>query len=421
MMNKFAQLMSNLLIQSYGLSSPSTLLPSLLTRIRSPASTSSSETLNPVSTDMVLRLLHEASVQLGSDITVRAGRSRERILRDTAVRDEIRSSHAIAIASTVWKIVEEGLSKIQSMRTQEMSTSAVNGQGWNLEKAIGITCEAITVIGDYASWIDIGLIVTPQTVPLLYALLQQDIFPLRIAATDTLLEIAIKGMKPEDKIELLGVLNLTLTVSELEKATRQSKSLNGDMSEDVVTVREHLAKLANGVTLEYAKILELAEASNAIKQLADKSLLTFLNLVLDFLTDEWDEVTEAVLPCISVTLTIYKRLKRNDKSAAPGNPNANGIALTIYSQEKADFLARLMGVILVKLKFDDDQEWNGGGGVSRGGSDDEDSDDEDVARFLQLRKVSATLLYSSCCSEDVLILVLYLLATSTKCSCHCRH
>ena len=385
--NKFAQFLSSLLIQTYGLPPPFTLLPSLLARMRSSAASNDSS-LNPVSTDMVLRLLHEVSITLGSDVTLRAYRSRERVARDTAVRDEIRQSHSVDIASSVWKVIEDGLQRVDQLRSQGSISSGngmMDGQGWTLAKTIEVTCEATTVIGDYASWIDIALIVTPLTVNLLYRLLQQSEPIIRTSAANALLEIVSKGMKGEDKIELLRVLNLTSTISELEKRTRRLKS-QGEPSEEEVTFREHLAKLANGVAVDLARVLESAKTGVQARATADKMLLTHLSLILDFLTDEYDELAEAVLPCIGDTLTIYKRLKRTEKAIASGTEVPVEQLSAVYTQEKADFLSRLMGILLVKMKFDDDTEWNGGGGKA-GESDDEDSDQEEIGKFLQLRKV----------------------------------
>lgn len=396
MKNKFGQFLSSLLIQTYGLPPPFTLLPSLLGRMRSHASSTSQSDLNPVSTDMVLRLLHELSITLGSDATIRAFRSRERIARDTAIRDEIRSSHSVDIANSVWKVIEEGLTKVEQMSSRGISNGNLDGQGWNLSKTVEVTCEATMVIGDYASWIDITLIVTPMTMSLLYRLLQQNDASLRIAAADALLEIATKGMSGEDKIKLLRALNLTSTISELEKGTRRSKS-QGEMSDEEVSFREHLARLANGIGIDLVRILEgpkspvgnMTKGASEARAAADEMLLNHLSLILDFLTDEWDELAEAVLPCIGETLAVYKRLRRTGKAAASGAAVPVNLLSAVYTPEKAAFLGRLMTVLLVKMKFDDETEWNGGGSkASESDGDGEDSEEEEIGKFLQLRKVS---------------------------------
>lgn len=372
--NKYAQFLSALLIQTYGLPPPFTLLPDLISRMRMHAS-SSVHSLNPVATDMVLRVLHEISISLGSDVTLRAVRSRERVARDIAIRDEIRSTQAAGIAESVWDVIQESFSKVQSMGLTGSSSEA-GLQGWSASRALEVTCEAIRVIGDYASWIDISLIVTPHTVNLLYTLLGFDSLIIRSTAADTLVEIVSKGMKSSDKITLLHILNLTRTISELEKQSR--KQVDGeDMLEEVVTFREHLAKLANAVAIELAQVVEDATADANIRLDADTLLLTHLHVVLDLLTDEFDELAEAVLPSIGVVLGIYKKLKR--QSSEMSNDQA---ALALLSPDKVQFLAKLMNTLLHKMKFDDDSDWDG----AQGAAEEDESEDEQVGKFLALRK-----------------------------------
>jgi len=367
---------------------------------------------------MVLRLLHEISLSLGSDVTLRAVRSRERIARDTAIRDEIRQSHAVNIAETVWKVIEEGLSKVEQLGTQNGSTNGADQQGWSLAKAIAVTCEATTVVGDYVSWIDIGLVVTPQTVSLLYRLLQHSNPSLRTSAADALLGIVSKGMKGPDKMEILRALNLTSTVSELEKGTRRIKGQD-ELPDEEVTFREHLAKLANGVAMELARVLDDTTASNEVRGIADEMLLTHMSLVLDLLTDEWDELAEAVLPCIGVTLSIFKKLKRTAKAAVSGTPTPPNQNAAYFTPEKAEFLGRLMSILLIKMKFDEETEWNGGGGNE---SDDEgDEDEEEIGKFLQLRKVRTITLCPFCLLSIYADILFTSTAIATKCRLHCCH
>lgn len=144
--NKFSQTLTNMLLQSYGLPPPFTLLSNLLACMRVHASSSASDaSLNPCSTDLILRLLHDVSIELGSDITLRVIRSRERLARDAAIRDEIRQSQAGHIADALWKVVQEGMHKIQ----EGQSTSAQSAQSWTQRRALEITAAATKVIGDY--------------------------------------------------------------------------------------------------------------------------------------------------------------------------------------------------------------------------------------------------------------------------------
>lgn len=330
---------------------------------------------------MVLRMLHETSITLGSDVTLRAVRSRERIARDTAIRDEIRVSQATEIAEVAWKVIEESYAKAQELVSR--GAPPADEQGWTSQRAVDLTCRAATVVGDYASWIDISLVVTPRTVDILYRLLQTDVAPVRSAAADTLVEIVSKGMKPPDKITLLRILNLTSSVGDLEQRSRRQPGAE-ELPDEEVSFREHLAKLANCVAAELARVVEDTSAGQEIRLEADQTLLSHLSLILDFLTDEFDEVAEAVLGCIGITLTMYKRLRRQSGSGdtAPNGQPSEHAALAILSTEKLQFLARLMNTLLVKMKFDDESEWDGTHGDENG----DDSEDEEVAKFLSLRK-----------------------------------
>lgn len=374
--NKYAQFLSSLLVQTYGLPPPYTLLPDLVGRMRMHKASSSS-TLNPSSTDMVLRLLQEISVNLGSDATLRAVRTRERVARDTAIRDEIRSSQASGIADALWKVIEESFAKTQELSSA--SASSIDGQGWSMARSAEVTCTACKVIGEYASWIDIGLVVTPDTVALLCRLLQDNNPSIRSAASDALNGIVSKGMKSPDKMTLLRILNLTSMVGDLERKTRKPEGAH-ELPDEEVTFREHLAKLTNSVAVEIAKIVEDNSASSDIRAEADGMLLGHMHLVLDFLTDEYDEMADHVMPCIGTVLMIYKRLQRQSSVAqaqATGLPATQGT----LTSEKSTLLSRLMSIILIKMKFDEDSDWKG----THDDEEDEDDDDQ-TAKFLQLRK-----------------------------------
>lgn len=296
-------------------------------------------------------MLHDLSVTLGSDVTLRTVRTKERLQRDGVIRDEIRANHAVGVAEAVWSVVEESLQRIDAEGPQSAWPS--------------IAEMAISVVGDYVSWIDISLMVTPRTVNLFFTLLQHSSMGLRKASADALLEVISKGMKPAGKLELLQVFGLNAVVGSLEGQTRTS-----GRDDEVVEFRERLAKLANGITLELAKILEDTVAEEATTRAADEMLLTHLPLVLAFLGDEYDEPTECVLSGITATLNHFKRLRKK---------------ATVLPQPYLEVLAQLVDVLLRKMKWDDDAEWTAGDGG-------DDDDDDDGAHFIQLRKSLQVLL-----------------------------
>jgi exportin-T len=227
---------------------------------------------------------------------------------------------------------------------------------------------AISVVGDYVSWLDISLMVTPETVPIFFALLQHQVIGLRKASADALSEVVSKGMKPASKLELLQVLDLTTVVGALEAETR-IKDSSGEQ-DIVVELRERLARLVNGITLELVKILEESATEESTRTIADELLVRHLTLTLAFLADEYDEPTECVLSGTNATLSYYKKLKR--KAHANGN----------LSAAQLDVLARVVEVALSKMKYDDEAEWTGAGAHDGDGG----ASDEDEAHFLELRK-----------------------------------
>jgi len=300
--NKVAQALSLLLVQSYSLPPPYTLLVTLLSLTRDSAGA-----LRPASTDLVLRIMHDLSLTLGSDTMLRAVRSRERLARDGAVRDEIRAHNASAIAQMLWATVRESLGNVGSGR-------------WPDNTAEEITEQAVRVVGDYvcesayqactsphlthlAAWTDISLMVTPETVQILYTLLQHSSPALRNVAAECLYEVTTKGMLAPDKIELLRALDLTTVVDSLEQSTR-GKTESGEPDNEF---RERLAKLANANSMELARIIEDTAVDAAVRAQADDLLMRSLPLALTFLGDEYDDMAEVIQPCLSQALTIVRR------------------------------------------------------------------------------------------------------------------
>ena len=392
--NKFAQVLAVLLLQTYNLPPPYTLLPTLLSFFRahpaaSPSQASTSHApLNPLTTDLVLRVLHDLSVTLGSDVTLRAVRSKERLQRDAVIRDEIRANHASNIADSVWRVVEEGFNRINLGEQASGPSSAAGVRSMTFANAIDLTAAATKIIEDYVSWIDINLVVTNETVSLLFNILHHPIPKIRTAASDALHGIISKGMKPADKLSLAQALNLPEVIIPLESRTRTGQAAeNGrsDRSDSNIEFREHLAHLTNGLVLEMCKILEESAVEEPTKVAAEALLNSTLPLVLAFLSDEYDDASEQMFSGVNMILAIYKKARRR------------GAELT---GPRADFLSNLIGVALQKMKFDDEADWPA---ISFGAADDEDEEeDEDDAKFLEMRKNLQTIVGAIAAIDDKL-------------------
>ena len=392
--NKFAQVLAVLLLQTYNLPPPYTLLPTLLSMLRahpaaSPSQPSTSQLpLNPLTTDLVLRVLHDLSITLGSDVTLRAVRSKERLQRDAVIRDEIRANHASNIAESVWRVVEEGFNRVNLGEQASDPTTSAGVRSLSFAEAVDLTAAATKIVEDYVSWIDINLVVTNHTVPLLFNVLHHPVPKIRTAAADALHGIISKGMKPADKLSLAQALNLPEVITPLESRTRTGQSAqNGhsDRSDCNIEFREHLARLTNGLVLEMCKILEEGAAEESTKAAAESLLNSILPLVLAFLSDEYDDASEQMFSGVNMILGIYKKARRR------------GAELT---GARAEFLSNLIGVALQKMKFDDEAEWPAS---SFGAADDDDEEeDDDDAQFLEMRKNLQTIVGAIAAIDDKL-------------------
>jgi hypothetical protein len=101
------------------------------------------------------------------------------------------------------------------------------------------------------AWIDINLTVTPETVPLLFSLISDPSFPIRLATTRALTKIVSKGLKvPSDKLKLVQVLSLGPVIDQLESQTAAEVAALPGYSENLTSFREALAHLSNALGLE---------------------------------------------------------------------------------------------------------------------------------------------------------------------------
>lgn len=98
--------------------------------------------LNPQTTDLLLRLLHEVSLEI-SDAQLRLNKPSGRLQRDSLLRDAVREQDAPAIARSIWEIITEALDGLGQ-------TDASNARlGLKGKTAREVAEMAIKVAGDY--------------------------------------------------------------------------------------------------------------------------------------------------------------------------------------------------------------------------------------------------------------------------------
>ncbi|CAJ0757562.1 9473_t:CDS:10 [Entrophospora sp. SA101] len=164
------------------------------------------------------------------------------------------------------------------------------------------------------SWIDISLIVNDAFISLLYQLLSDS--KLKISACECLAE-----------------------------------------SDDIVFV-EHVARLTNVLGVELCKIWEGADQET--RNVAYNQIEYLLEFLLKFLADEYDDTSSAVFPFVTAFQSLLKRQKK--------------IAGELTGEQR-EFLASLLKVVIIKMKYDESTDWNG-----------TDEEAEEEAEFLEMRK-----------------------------------
>ncbi|KAK0554849.1 pre-tRNA nuclear export protein [Tilletia horrida] len=383
--NKIAQILSILVIQSFQHfeSSANILLPSLFDLMfthppnspsLSAASTTDRPPFNPCTSDLAMRVFHDLSLSLGSDVTLRAIRDRDRLSRDAVVRDEFRANFAVRLTDTLWTVLDQCERRLNG--TQQGSSSS-GPRALTETAAVEMACMSLQLVADYVTWIDIALFVKPETIALLYRMLGHSVSNIRLAAADALTEVVAKGTKPHDKVGLLASLNALPLLTDYESKTRDL-SADSDEYEDVAAFRDRLARFTACVAAEYARVAGASDAEDATKEEAENQLLAYAPLLLSFLGDKSVSVTEQVIPAFVKILELYKR---QAKRAAAG---------TFPPPQKLAFLQAVMSTTLRRMQYADDLDWSGLGMTTQ--SSENGSLDEDEANFEELRKSLQTLI-----------------------------
>lgn len=142
--NAIVNLAAQIFVHTYPAITPSFLSFFLaLTRTYPPsASTSSPPPLNPQTTDLLLRLLHEISLEIG-DAQLRLNKPAARLAKDTELRDAIRERDAAAVAGAVWEIIAEAVDGVD----REQQGDGKVGLTGKTARDIGEM--AVRVAGDY--------------------------------------------------------------------------------------------------------------------------------------------------------------------------------------------------------------------------------------------------------------------------------
>ncbi|KAI7823777.1 armadillo-type protein [Gamsiella multidivaricata] len=337
--NKFAHAVALLFRQTY-LKSWTTFFSDMLALITPLPQSSGKSNMKMV--DLFLRILMSIDEEVVNTLTSRIS-SREENTLNINIKDRMREQDIPTLANAWYELLTEY--KERSLDFAEM---------------------LLRIVGVYVAWIDISLIVNERFVSLIYSFLLTT--SIRNAAADCLTDIVKKGMKPLDKLQLISILGIVDVLQQI------------DLSSDS-DFRERVARLVNNLGLQLCQIWQDTnpQASSNYPPTANPTAYTHIShlvpILLQFLKDEDDNVSEAVFGFLRETLNIFKTIKK-----ATGS----------LPQEQKVLMRQILESIVLKMKYGEDMEWVcvaiAGGSESVGTIGEDSIDDEEMLNFLELRR-----------------------------------
>lgn len=254
--------------------------------------------------DYYTRIVMSVHYEIGDKFI---SRSKEIQDRNTLLKDAIRANDMNGLVNTWFKILS------------------------NPNQSEDILNNTLMIVGQYITWMEIGLFISQDYILSILQYLKLE--PQRNETCVTLIEIISKKMKPSNKLELIGLLDLTVII-------------NNSIDISDVTYMENISKLTNQIGTELLLVLE---AEPELVQQINLELYKLWPLVFDFISHEFDDVSQHVFPFIQAFLLLCKRI-----------PSINSM----------EIMLTLLNKVILKMKYDDD--------------DDGENDDDDE-QFREIR------------------------------------
>ena len=286
--------------------------------------------------------------------------------RNTELKDMIRSRDVQKLASS-WRLI---LARFKLKDTVVLE-------------------RCLSVIGRWATWIDLGLIIDNDVLDLFFEFVSSGLsskddsaLSLRDTTLNAILEILGKKMDIFNKLGLIEALKINDVVSQLSSSAalqelRYTSNYDTDLAEIV-------AKLVNQTMSDLIIILDESK-DQALALRAHSHLMNILPFMLRYFSDEYDEVSSSVIPCMTDMLVSFRKNKQS-------NVNVEYIST----------LPSILQAIMAKMRYDETCEW---------GADDSQTDE---AEFQDLRKRLASLQQSiAAIDQDLLINSEYELVTAS--------
>lgn len=312
--NKLAQIFGNLFVLTY-----STSWNSFFVDMRSLPGARGNE--------MYMRILNYIHGEIGDTLILRDAQTTR---RNNDLKDRIRDHDMIDLIRSWINILEE--------------------YSGNDMTSIVIRDQTLQVIAGWVSWVDIAALFSDgKLIPLIFK--QFDNQETRLAACDTITEIVSKKMSPQNKLELLLLLDLPSLL----------KNIVQENDEEFDT---RLARTLNTVMNELLGILDSPiDATTAQK--VEALLMEFMPYVMRFFGSSI-EITTLVIPCINEYLQFVRREAKKQNNSKGKEPDASFIPSSRREVVKILFETSIEKSIYV------DDDWD---------VEDDSQDDE----FLDLR------------------------------------
>ncbi|KAI4104221.1 MAG: hypothetical protein L6R37_003390 [Teloschistes peruensis] len=328
--NKLAQTLTSLFVCLY----PSEWLSFFRDMLDLTAFAGSSGRENAAGTVFFLRVLSQIHDEIADVFLARSPHERK---KSNELKDLIRERDAKVVAGSWQEILSQ----------------------WRAKDST-VTDICLVVVGRWASWTEISLIITPTLRDLLLELvISQSNGPAasRETALTTFTEILRKKMSPAYKLELIDFLKIREVIAHLIASPaladlRATSQYDTDLAESV-------AQLANHSLSDIVKAIESAQDQDSVMVQGVSHLKGFLPLVLRFFSDDYDEICSTVIPCLSDLLTLFRRKEKS--------------SVVIHEQSIA-MLGPVLDAVVAKMRYDETSSW---------GNEDAQTDE---AEFQELRK-----------------------------------
>ncbi|KAF9189572.1 pre-tRNA nuclear export protein [Haplosporangium sp. Z 767] len=337
--NKFAHAVALLFRQTYLKSWPTFFTDMLALIAPLPQSAGTS---NMKMVDLFLRILMSIDEEVVNTLSSRIS-SREENTLNINIKDRMREQDVPILANAWYELLKEY--KERSLDFAEMQ---------------------LRIVGVYVAWIDINLIVNQRFLSLIYSFLLTT--SIRNAAADCLTDIIKKGMKPLDKLQLIEFLGIVEVLQQVDLASDSE-------------FRERVARLVNNLGLQLCQIWQDTnpQANSSYPPTASPAAYNHISqlvpILLQFLRDDNENVSEAVFGFLRETLNIFKTIKK---------------ATGTLPQEQKVLMRQILESIVMKMKYGEDMDWVcvaiAGGSESVGTIGEDSIGDEDMLNFLEMRR-----------------------------------